>query len=124
MILVEKDPLTSPHVEEVRAKVLTCLRVSHELFEFDAVSELVAYLEHGLDEMVIAGYPRKLTRIVLFYRTPAALRAVVDRMHPTGELVAAVAPQCWMVFNRRMKELITNARRIEPAWIADMLKES
>lgn len=116
MILVEREPKLPSVVESVKAQVLLALRANHALQEFDSTGDLAAWLDRLLEELVAAGAPRALTRVLLFYRSPAALAEVKRRMLPGGSLQAYPAPGCWPAFGKQLPELKAWAERLEPGW--------
>ena len=122
MILAEREPTLPVVIERVRTRALTCLRVTHGLFEFDTAQELAAYLDEGLDQLERAGYPRGLSRVILFYKQRRSLEVATARLHTTGRLISIQAPGCWKIFAHRMKELEKLALQWEPEWLPEQLR--
>lgn len=116
MILLEREPALPAVVETNKAQVILCLRSLHAIQDFDTVRELDDGLDQVLDELAVAGAPRGLSRILLFYRTPAAITAVAKRMLPGGQFLAFQAPACWQQMAAKLPELRAWAERAEPGW--------
>lgn len=116
MILTEREPALPSVVESVKAQVLLALRANHAVQEFDSAGDLAAWLDQLLDELVAAGAPRGLTRVLLFYRSQAAVAEVQKRMLPGASLQAFPAPSCWRAFGQKLPELQAWANRVEPGW--------
>lgn len=119
MILAERDQTLPVAVADFRAKVLLYLQAANALKEYDTVPELRAFLDgEVLDGMAALGYPRGLTRVVLFYRQPRAVIEVAERMLPGMAFEAHRAPGCWQRFGPHLEDLRMWAVRLEPEWTA------
>lgn len=120
MILLERDIELPAAVESVKAQVLHVLRANHRVQEFDGLADLSDFLDGLLDELVEAGAPRGLTRVLLFHRNPNVLAAVASRLMPGAAFHVFRMPACWMQLGRNLPELIAWAKQAEPAWLEAM----
>jgi hypothetical protein len=113
MILIESGyESNDPAVQPAKAEVMRCLPwLGHRIHEFSSVDALEAYLEHGLDELEAAGYPRGLRRIVLVFRSSEAVEAVAKRMLPGADFVAWPDPDAWLDLYGDIDKLRDRARR-------------
>jgi hypothetical protein len=113
MILIEGGyQANDPAVQPAKARVMECLpHLGHKIVEFSDVEKLEEYLEAGLDELQAAGYPRGLRRMVLIFRSHAAVAAVAKRMLPGAELVAWPDPDAWLNLDKDIDKLKARARR-------------
>lgn len=114
MILVEVEPTLPVAVESVRAQVLVCLQAMHKLREFSTRVELAGFLDDVLDEVVAMDAPRGLSRVLLFYRNPAVVAEVEQRLLPGATFLAFRSPACWAELGAKLPELRRWAQRFEP----------
>jgi hypothetical protein len=114
MILLQREQKRPAAIEDYKAKVIACLSTMHEVKEFDTRAELRQFLDQLHDELIRAGFPGKLVRVLLFYQDPNVVLDVAPRMVEGGQLNAFQAPACWVKLGARLPELTAWARRIEP----------
>lgn len=120
MILLEQEPALPAGVEVTKTQVLLCLQTMHKQQEFVTPGELGRFLDTLLDELDAVAVPRGLTRVILFWRSKAAVDVVRARMLPGHDLHAFQAPGCWLQMGRSLPDLRAWARRIDPAVMAGL----
>jgi hypothetical protein len=119
MILHEIEPVLPVVVQQAKVQVLHCLASNHATREYLTVGDLATFLDQVLAGLKAAmpGRPGAgLTRVVLFWRTPAAMRVVEDRMARDGSLHSFQQPACWLQLGQRLPDLQRWAERLEPGW--------
>ena len=114
MILIESGyEMNDPAIQPAKAEVMRWLpRLGHKIHEFSSVDALETYLEHGLDELEAAGYPRGLRRMIIIYRSFRAVQAVATRMLPGCELIAWPDPDAWLNLHKDIDKLKARADRM------------
>ena len=115
MILVERLAL-GPDDRIMRDVVLGYLRAANHIVEFASLITLAQYLDSGLDELVRAGYPRGLRRVMLFVRAGSleAIRHVASLLLPGASMSVYQQPAVWRTLYARRTVLRRSANRLEP----------
>lgn len=121
MIFIEREPKLPSAVETAKVRILAAFKTMHMVHTFDTVKELEAFLEQGLDELKAAGYPRALSRVVLFARSKEAAAVVAQRMVPGGAFYFWESPGCWLpLWKKHGSNLTEWAKRAEPDFSAEL----
>lgn len=106
MILIE-DEVLADDIQAAKAQVLAVLQPTDPVWTYQRPADLATFLDALRAGLDAHGFPPALSRVVLFYRHPAALGIVRRRMHRDGKLISLAIPGAWLALTRDPVELRT-----------------